>query len=137
MLQSTQNAPSVGVVQRPIRSAVRPWGDRPITRDRGPHLRARRRLRGSGNLDRALGNGASIRGGVLRAARSGRDPIPRRVRGGDPRQQGGTAMEALENYTSVLAMLSAALLLVAAGLAKKQLSWKAKPVPMRRRRRRP
>jgi hypothetical protein len=46
-------------------------------------------------------------------------------------------MEALETYTSVLALLSAALLLVAAGLAKKQLVWKAKPVPMRRRRRRP
>ncbi len=46
-------------------------------------------------------------------------------------------MEALEAYTSVLAMLSAALLLVAAGLAKKQLAWKAKPVPMRRRRCRP
>lgn len=45
-------------------------------------------------------------------------------------------MEALETYTSVLAMLSAALLLVAAGLAKKQLVWKAKPVPMRKRRRR-
>jgi hypothetical protein len=50
--------------------------------------------------------------------------------------EGGTAMEALETYTSVLALLSAALLLVAAGLAKKQLVWKAKPVPMRRRRRR-
>jgi hypothetical protein len=46
-------------------------------------------------------------------------------------------MEALELYTSVLALLSAALLLVAAGLAKKQLVWKAKPVPMRRRRHRP
>jgi hypothetical protein len=45
-------------------------------------------------------------------------------------------MEALEAYTSVLALLSAALLLVAAGLAKKQLVWKAKPVPMRRRRHR-
>jgi hypothetical protein len=45
-------------------------------------------------------------------------------------------MEALETYTSVLALLSAALLLVVAGLAKKQLGWKAKPVPMRRRRRR-
>lgn len=44
-------------------------------------------------------------------------------------------MEALETYTSLLALLSAALLLVAAGLAKKQLVWKAKPVPMRRRRR--
>ena len=45
-------------------------------------------------------------------------------------------MEALEIYTSVLAVLSAALLLVAAGLAKKQLVWKARPVPLRRRRRR-
>jgi hypothetical protein len=45
-------------------------------------------------------------------------------------------MEALETYTSVLALLSAALLLVAAGLAKKQLVWKAKPVSIRRRRRR-
>ena len=45
-------------------------------------------------------------------------------------------MEALETYTSVLAVLSIALLLVASGLAKKQLVWKAKPVPRRRRRRR-
>jgi hypothetical protein len=45
-------------------------------------------------------------------------------------------MEALETYTSVLTVFSAALLLVAAGLAKKQLVWKAKPLPMRRRRRR-
>jgi hypothetical protein len=45
-------------------------------------------------------------------------------------------MEALETYTSALAVLSAALLLVAAGLAKKQLVWKrAKAVPARRRRR--
>jgi hypothetical protein len=44
-------------------------------------------------------------------------------------------MEALETYTSALAVISAALLLVAAGLAKKQLVWKrAKPVPARRRR---
>jgi hypothetical protein len=43
-------------------------------------------------------------------------------------------MEALEIYTSTLAVLSAALLLVAAGLAKKQLAWKR--VPVRRRRRR-
>jgi hypothetical protein len=42
-------------------------------------------------------------------------------------------MEAHEIYTSVL---SAALLLVAAGLAKRQLSWTPKPVPMRKRRRR-
>jgi hypothetical protein len=46
-------------------------------------------------------------------------------------------MEALETYTSVLALLSAALLQVAAGLAKKQLVWKAKPLPMPRRRRHP
>jgi hypothetical protein len=45
-------------------------------------------------------------------------------------------MEALETYTSVLAMLGAALLLVAAGLAKKQLVWKAKPVRLIKRRRR-
>ena len=45
-------------------------------------------------------------------------------------------MEALEAYTSTLAVLSAALLLVVTGLAKKQLVWKqAKPVPPRRRRR--
>jgi hypothetical protein len=46
-------------------------------------------------------------------------------------------METLETYTSVLAALSAALLLVAAGLAKKQLVWKrVKPVSVRLRRRR-
>jgi len=44
-------------------------------------------------------------------------------------------MEALETYTSALAVLSASLLLVVAGLAKKQLIWKrAKPFPARRRR---
>jgi len=44
-------------------------------------------------------------------------------------------MEALETYTSALAVLSAALLLVATGLAKKQLVWKrAKAVSARRRR---
>jgi hypothetical protein len=44
-------------------------------------------------------------------------------------------MEVLDTYTSALAVLSAALLLVAAGLAKKQLVWKrAKPVRARRRR---
>jgi hypothetical protein len=43
-------------------------------------------------------------------------------------------MEALETYTSALAVLSAALLLVTAGLAKKQLVWKrAKAMPARRR----
>jgi hypothetical protein len=45
-------------------------------------------------------------------------------------------MEALETYTSALAVLSAALLFVVAGLAKKQLVWKrTKPVCVRRRRR--
>jgi hypothetical protein len=45
-------------------------------------------------------------------------------------------METLETYTSVLALFSIALLLVVSGLAKKQLVWKAKPVPIRKRRRR-
>lgn len=43
-------------------------------------------------------------------------------------------MEALDTYTSALVVLSTALLLVFAGLAKKQLVWKAKPVCARRRR---
>jgi hypothetical protein len=46
-------------------------------------------------------------------------------------------MEALETYTSAVAVLSAALLLIAAGLAKKQLVWKrVKPLPPARRHRR-
>jgi hypothetical protein len=46
-------------------------------------------------------------------------------------------MEVLEAYASALAVLSAALLLIAAGLAKKQLVWKRpKPAPARRRRNR-
>ena len=45
-------------------------------------------------------------------------------------------MEALDTYTDVLSLLSAALLLVVAGLAKKQLVWKVKPVPLPRRRHR-
>jgi hypothetical protein len=47
-------------------------------------------------------------------------------------------MEALEPYTSVLALLCLALLLVTAGMAKKRLVWKARRMPMsvRRRRRR-
>ena len=46
-------------------------------------------------------------------------------------------METLETYASALIVLSVALLLVAAGLAKKQLVWKrATPVRARRRRRR-
>jgi hypothetical protein len=40
-------------------------------------------------------------------------------------------MESFETYTSVLAVLVAALLLIAAGLAKNQLVWKAKPVRIR------
>jgi hypothetical protein len=51
-------------------------------------------------------------------------------------EQGGAQMEALEAYSSAVAVLSAALLLIAAGLAKKQLDWKrVKPLPARRRRR--
>jgi hypothetical protein len=46
-------------------------------------------------------------------------------------------MEALEAYAPALTVLSAALLLIAAGLAKKQLVWRrTKPVPARKRRRR-
>lgn len=45
-------------------------------------------------------------------------------------------MEAVETYTSVLTVLSVAVLLVVAGLAKKQLVWKPKTVSTRRRRRR-
>jgi hypothetical protein len=43
-------------------------------------------------------------------------------------------VEAVETYTSVLTLSSVALLLVAAGLAKKQLVWRPKPVRARRRR---
>jgi len=46
-------------------------------------------------------------------------------------------MEALETYTSAVAVLSAALLLIAAGLAKRRLVWRpARPIRARRRRRR-
>jgi|GEM_PF-5148769 hypothetical protein len=45
-------------------------------------------------------------------------------------------MELHETYTSVLTSLSVGLLLIAAGLAKKQLVWKRpRPLPVRRRRR--
>jgi hypothetical protein len=45
-------------------------------------------------------------------------------------------MESFETYASALTAISVALLLVAAGLAKKQLVWKrVKPRPRRRRRR--
>jgi hypothetical protein len=46
------------------------------------------------------------------------------------------AVEVMETYTSVLSVLSVALLLVVAGLGKKQLVWKPKPVRLLRRRRR-
>jgi hypothetical protein len=47
-------------------------------------------------------------------------------------------MEPYATYTSVLVALSVALLLVASGLAKKQLVWKRpRPLPVRRRRRKP
>jgi hypothetical protein len=48
----------------------------------------------------------------------------------------GATMEVLETYTSVLVVLIGALLLVAAGLGKKQLVWK-RPKPVRVRFRRP
>jgi hypothetical protein len=45
-------------------------------------------------------------------------------------------MTAFDSYTSVLVVLSVALLLIAAGVSKKQLVWKRpRPVPVRRRRR--
>jgi hypothetical protein len=44
----------------------------------------------------------------------------------------------MQPYTSVLVVLSIALLLIASGLAKKQLVWKRpRPFPVRARRRRP
>jgi hypothetical protein len=48
------------------------------------------------------------------------------TRAGHPRAE-EVQVEALENYTSVVAVLTVALLLVAAGLGKRQLTWKAKP----------
>jgi hypothetical protein len=73
--------------------------------------------------------------GVLRLSRSGHDPIAVGPPTGNPHDK-EVHVEAVETYTSVLTVLSVALLLVVAGLAKKQLVWKAKPVPTRRRRRR-
>lgn len=47
-------------------------------------------------------------------------------------------MEPYETYTSVLVALSVALLLIASGLAKKQLFWtRPRPLPVRGRRRKP
>lgn len=45
-------------------------------------------------------------------------------------------MKALDSYASVVVGLSIALLLIAAGVGKKQLVWKRpRPLPVRRRRR--
>jgi hypothetical protein len=47
-------------------------------------------------------------------------------------------MDPFETYTNVLVALSVALLLIAAGLTKKQLVWRRRqPWPVRSRRRRP
>jgi hypothetical protein len=44
----------------------------------------------------------------------------------------------MEPYTSVVVVLSVALLLIASGLAKQQLVWKRpRPLPIRSRRRKP
>jgi hypothetical protein len=45
-------------------------------------------------------------------------------------------VEAVETYPSVFTVVSASLLLVVTGLAKRQIVWKAKPLLARRRRRR-
>jgi hypothetical protein len=42
-------------------------------------------------------------------------------------------MDAVDTYTSLLIVLSIALLLITAGLGKKQLEWKPRPLPIRRR----
>jgi hypothetical protein len=52
---------------------------------------------------------------------------------GDPRGK-EVKMEPYGNYTSVLLAGSGALLLIAAGLAKKQLVWKRRPPGWGRRR---
>ena len=47
-------------------------------------------------------------------------------------------MEPYETFTNVLMVLSVAVLLIAAGLAKKQLVWKRpRPLPVRGRQRKP
>jgi hypothetical protein len=46
-------------------------------------------------------------------------------------------MKVYDTYASVLVVLTVALLLIAAGLGKKQLVWRhPRPLPVRRRRRR-
>lgn len=42
-------------------------------------------------------------------------------------------MEPYATYTNVVTALSVALLLIAAGLAKKQLVWRPRPLPVRSR----
>lgn len=64
--------------------------------------------------------------------------MAKRGRTGNRPEKGGAEMENIETYTSVLVVLSAAILLVTGGLAKKQLVWKRRtPVTVRRRRHRP
>jgi hypothetical protein len=47
-------------------------------------------------------------------------------------------MEAYETYSTVLIVLTVALLLIAAGIGKKQLAWKRpRPLPIRSRRHTP
>jgi len=47
-------------------------------------------------------------------------------------------MGAFDSYTSTLAVLSVALLMIVAGVGKRQLVWKLRrPLPVRHRRRRP
>jgi hypothetical protein len=45
-------------------------------------------------------------------------------------------MDPIELYSTVVAVMAAALLLVTAGMAKKRLVWNPKPLPRLRRRRR-
>jgi hypothetical protein len=58
---------------------------------------------------------------------------------GDRRdKQGGEEMDPYGAYTSALVALSVAVLLISAGLAKKQIEWKrSRPLPIRGRRRKP
>ena len=74
---------------------------------------------------------------VRRPPRSGLDPIPPAAPAGNPHDR-EVHVEPVETYTSVLTILSVALLFVVAGLAKHQLVWKVrpKPVPVRKPRRR-
>ena len=68
-----------------------------------------------------------------RPRRSGQDPIAPDRSANDPHDK-EVHVEAVETYTSVLTVLSVALLFVVAGMAKKQLVWKPKPSRARRRR---